>query len=302
MKSIRSYIFVITIVMILLLLTACIQIIPPSDDNTSEKPANPIEDDIAVNNETPTQKPVPAKETPDAPQPSVLELFLNEQIMVDLNGDGSMTEIAINDVDGKLVLSSAQGGFDNDILIADIPAGHLTNAYYVKSADGYPFVVVSYDYISDDFETSVFSFKGFEPNRDLTLPLYVTRVDEFGFDAYGYVQAVGTWAASASVYFILDTIEWRGTYILDQDSVTYTQAKTVMNLPVQIWSSGDYVSKVLAPGTVISFVETDGESYISFVLDDGTEGYISFEWNSDWIELIDGIRAYEYFEELPLFG
>ncbi|MBT3319610.1 MAG: hypothetical protein HN948_07385 [Clostridia bacterium] len=308
MKRIRSLIiFVICIILIPLLFTACIQIMPQPTSDTTEETAESVEEDKPTEDEPePTDKPdstdPPQESKSPSSQPGATELFLGEPIMVDLYGDGTATQIKIIDEDGALVLMSAQGSVENALQIANIPAGYLTNAYYVKSFDGYPFVIVSYDYISDDYETKVFTFTGFEPYEEFKLPLYVTQINEFGFDAYGYIQAVGTWAAGTSVYFVQDMIEWRGTYVLDKDGDAYTKAITAMNLPVLLIQNDEDVYTNLAPGTALSFIETDGESYVWFVLDDGTDGEFYFEWDSDWIEMIDGVNAYEYFEELPLFG
>jgi len=302
MKRIRSLIcFVITIILFMLLFTACFQIMPPVDNASDEsvetaEEGNPADKTEKTDNE-PTLTP-----TAETPQPGVVELFLGESISVDLYGDGTVTALTIVDSDGALTLRSTQGSNEHSIPIADIPAGYLSNAYYVRSFDGYPFVIVSYDYISDDFETKVFTFTGIEPHEEFKLPLYVTLVDELGFDTYGFLQAVGTWAVSTSAYFVNDTIEWRGMYVLDKGGDAYTKARTVMNLPVQLIQDDNYVDTFLAPGTELGFIYTDGESYVWFVLDDGTEGVLYFEWDSDWIELIDGVNAYEYFEELPLFG
>lgn len=314
MKHIRSCIFVFSIISILLLFNACILITPQTDDD----PNDIIEDDqdtVKNDNESaddhatsPTEKPQktysPAEsaKTPVASNPEVIELFLNEPVSVDLYGDGTAVKLEIADSGDSLVFHAIAGGSERTLSIADIPAGYITNAYYVKSYDSYPYAVVSYDYCSDDYETCVISFSGFEPVESLRLPLYVAEIDVDYFTAYGYIQSAGTWAVATSVYFVRDTIEWRGTYVLDQSAPSYTEMEVARELPVYLWEDGEYKEYSLSPEAPLSFTATDGESYMEFTLWDGTEGYFNFEWDSDWLEIIDGISVYEYFVDLPSYG
>lgn len=209
MKYIRSYIFfVIAIMLVLLLFTACIQITPQPADDTTDDSFSPSQEttqegrtsqDKETTNITETEiepiatdspqvsLPPSPQQTTYTPEAGVVELFLGEPVLVDLDGAGVMTEIEIIDADGALVLLSTQGGFEHHLYIANIPAGYLTNAYFVKSFDGYPFVVVSYDYCSDDYETSVLTFSGFEPSGNFKLPIAVHKINENKFSTYGYI-------------------------------------------------------------------------------------------------------------------
>ncbi len=309
MKHTRSCIFVVSIILLLILFPACnIVVQNNSEEQTKDTSQNePVEqtqpEEQTKPEESPADSTAPtAAPNNDMPQPEVIELGLDEIISVDLYGTGDETMLELAFSNGLLVLHVSGDGYAHELLLAEMPDGYLTSAYYVHSFDGYPFVVASYDYISDDFETSAVRFSGTEPVCDFRLPLYVENIDELEFSAYGYLQAAGTWAAGTTVYFVDDDIEWRGTYVLDQQSPTYTELEVAKELPVKLLNNGEYEDSALLPGAPLSFTVTDGDTYMEFVLWDGTEGVFYFEWSGDWIETIDGVPVYEYFVNLPQFG
>lgn len=231
----------------------------------------------------------------------VVEMFLDIPIFAEINED-SIVEIYLTNINETLSLCMANSDFTHCIDLADLPAGYLINAYYINTFDGYSFVVVSFDYCSDDFETKVVSLSDFEPEEIFSLPLYAKQVDEFGFEAYGYLQAAGTWAVGTHAYFINNDVEWRGTYVLDKEGPSFTKLQTASELPVQMLIDDRYAESSVPAGTVLSFSETDGTSYMTFVLDDGSEGKLNFERNDNGFEMIDGKPVDEYFFDLPQFG
>ncbi|OQB25279.1 MAG: hypothetical protein BWY11_00610 [Firmicutes bacterium ADurb.Bin182] len=308
MKSKSSIIiFIILILSVLMLLTSCIRFIPsdgannePEEQGGRNTPVIPETDETEKpeNKEPPLVS--PALKTHEALEPGIYELTPAEPVIADINGKAS--EIEIINSDGSLFLLYSGSGPEQRVLIADIYAGYLLDAYFVLSSDSCPYLVVSYDYCSDDYETKVFSFSGSEPLEILSLPLYVSWIEDFGFEANGYIDAVGTWDVITTVYFVHDTIEWRGTYVLDTESESYTEVIVARDLPVYLNNDGTYEESTLLPGAPVYFTSTDGETYMEFVLWDDTEGYFNFERNGDWEPMIGGAPAFDYFDELPMFG
>jgi len=301
----RSYVFVVAAMLVLLLWSGC-EIITQSTDTSDDGSAVQSEDITAeADTEGNSQEAyLESSENQEihSENSEVVVMFLDTPILVRLSNDNKTTEIKITNTDDLLTFYSQDDESKYSIYLIDVSIGYFVNSYYVKSFDGYPFFVVSYDYCSDDYETKVMNFSNSEPKEIFSLPLYVVQIDENGFEAYGYLQSAGTWAVNTHAYFVNDGIEWRGTYVLDQKADSYTKVQTVMELPVQMLTNGIYTDSALPPGTTLSFTETDGKSYMSFLLNDGAEGKISFTWDDDWIEVIDGIPIYEYFNNLPQFG
>ena len=314
MKYTRSCIFVVTIILLLVLFTACDIFFPGYNDyvviDEEDEPEDEAEDDPEDDPEDEAVPPEIPQFTPETPetsapvnaQPGVTELIIDKPVMVDLYSTGEQTILELTFDNSLLAIHAIGDGYDNEMLIADMPDGYVLSAYYVKSYDGYPFVTVSYDYISDDFETSVIEFSGYEPECNFRLPLYVTEIEDDYFTAYGYVNAVGTWAVSTSVYFVMDSLDWRGVYELDQQAPAYMDVDVAMNLPVKLKQNGEYKDSTLLPGAPVSFIATDAETYMEFELWDGTEGIFYFEWDDDWFETINGVSVFDYFHDLPQFG
>ncbi len=305
----RAYLFLIAAGLILVMLGGCGMFDRTTASQGSGSLAEPDAAVVQTDPEKdPADRPEESASAEQAGQPAIqadpetVEVFMDSPVFADLNGDGETTEITLADDDDNLSLHTAQGDSQYEISFVDLSIGYFMNAYYVKSYDGYPFFVVSYDYCSDDFETKAMNFSGAEPKEIFKTPLYVDWIDEFGFEAYGYLQSAGTWAVRTHAYFVQNGIEWRGTYVLDRSAPSYTKVRTAMELPVQILVSDAYIESSLPPGTVLGFMATDGESYMDFELEDGTKGRLNFVWNENWIEEIDDIPIYEYFVDLPQFG
>lgn len=283
----RSVLFLTAAIMMGMVLSGC---------RVSDQPAVLQGENTSIKAET------AAAEAKTQEEARVVELLINNPFFADLNRDGETKKIQLSDADEQIKLLIGKGDSRTEFFLVDTSIGYLVNAYYVQSYDGYPFFVASYDDCSDDYVAKVLVFSGEEIEEIFKTPLYVEWIDEFGFEAYGYLQSAGTWAVRTHAYFVQDGIEWRGVYELDQRAPTYQKVRTAKELPVQIQVNDAYMQTSLPPETVLSFTKTDGESYMDFVLEDGTQGKLEFSWSEDWIELIDNIPVYEYFEDIPQFG
>lgn len=251
---------------------------------------------VTLPDDSPVETAVSNTSVTEVTEPGAFELVSGEPINIRIND--TVIRIEVTDSSGSLSLSAVGGGTETHILIAESPAGYLENAYYVLSFDRYSFVVVNYDYGSDDYVTKVFLFSGAEPREIFSLPLPISWIDEFAFEAKGSIRAVGSWNVITTAYFVQDKIEWKG-YALDTESENYKELTIAKDLRVTL--SDTNTASILLPGAPLSFTSTDGQSYMEFVLWDDTKGYFNFEWSSDGQALINGVSAYDYFEELPDF-
>ena len=283
----RAVLFLTAVIMIAAALSGC---------RVSEQPAGLRDESAPIKADTETA------ETKTQEEARVVELLVNSPFFADLNRDGESREVLLSDAGEQMKLLVGTGDSSAEFFLVDTSIGYLVNAYYVQSFDGYPFFVASYDDCSDDYVAKVLVFSDGEIKEIFKTPLYVDWIDEFGFEAYGFLQSVGTWAVRTHAYFVQDGIEWRGVYELDQNAPTYQKVHTAMELPVQLIVNDTYIQTSLPTGTILGFTKTDGESYMDFVLEDGTQGKLGFSWSEDWIEVIDNIPIYEYFEDLPQFG
>lgn len=298
-------IFLLVLIVLLTVCAGCVinaDTVPSETASTGNSPApSPAKPSPVPAPNDPSGEPTaPVNHVVDADEieAGAYELYLNKPVTSFINDITIKVEISNSDGSLFLLSSGNVSSYDYRIPIAEIPAGSLISAYYVLSSDGYPFVVVSYDYCSDDYETKVFSFTGSEPHEIFSLPLPVYQIDEDRFNVKGYLNAVGTWDVATSAYFVRGDVEWRGTYVLDKESESDTEVTIARDLPVTLFLDTN-VASVLGPGAPISFTFTDGESYMEFELWDGTRGCFNFEWSSDGNEMINGVSAYNYFEELP---
>ncbi|HWQ59288.1 MAG TPA: hypothetical protein VN540_09745 [Clostridia bacterium] len=72
---------------------------------------------------------------------------------------------------------------------------------------------------------------------------------------------------------------------------------------VPVTLDGQTSPTTLPVGTRLIPIDTDGETYVHFITEDGTKGTIYVTFNSDsWGYSIDGIDEYDLFENLPYAG
>jgi hypothetical protein len=72
---------------------------------------------------------------------------------------------------------------------------------------------------------------------------------------------------------------------------------------VPVTLDGQTSPTTLPVGTRLIPINTDGETYVHFITEDGTKGTIYVTFNSDsWGYSIDGIDEYDLFENLPYAG
>ncbi len=177
----------------------------------------------------------------------------------------------------------------------------LESAYLLKK-DGRSFVLMSLDYMSDDYVTFSYEVTGGQiVKRCKESGAYISG-EQWSGSHIGMVlslNVLGTYGAK--ITYIIDEMGQlmpeKEFYVIDSSA----SIKVKKQLPVMI--NGESVT--LEPGTEIRITGTNNRDEVLFKeVTGGREGVIHYTMDEEnpWIHLIDGISEYEYFEELPYAG
>lgn len=115
------------------------------------------------------------------------------------------------------------------------------------------------------------------------------------------VDVLGTYGATRDytlgTYFALEPA---GLFTITEDEDRFIV--TSKNLPVQIYENGQYGNKTLSAGTELCVASTDGSSVVYFKTRDNRTGRLAITVTEEWMILISGTPAEEWFVELPYAG
>ncbi len=205
---------------------------------------------------------------------------------------------------------------------ADMPPfGEVLCLMDVVPGDPYVEIILSGDMMSSDYITHILRYDG----KTITPATMVSAYDgevytgifghfygmseegniliDDGVDALGSFWALRDFAHQGDMRFgYAENSTWTrlGDYggLWDME---YGPALTV-KLPLPIYMSGT-APEVLAPGTKIIVTETDRESFVNVVLQNGGWGRIDLEWKKgEYRAYIAGLPEDDYFEYLPYAG
>lgn len=179
---------------------------------------------------------------------------------------------------------------------------NLEGAYVVKNAGGRSFLVVSNDYMSDDYLTSVYEVTGGELRKcdelnNARLNGMQMGTDEVSVDVV--INMLGTY--SAGMVYSLNSegmLEQKNNVF---DINTSNSMLVMKELPVVL----DGEETKLSVGTEIVVIGTDNIDTVYFELvESGETGEISVEAgdNEYGTLYIDGVSEYEYFDMIPYAG
>ncbi len=312
---------------LMLSLAACANTQPAAVENTpqaaSEQPASPAVSDTPA----PVAEP-PA--TPDAPNATKYLTFNEETpLECDLDGDGATETIIVTVIPEadyllekrQVTVTPASG--EPASLAVDIVYG-LTGFACDVDNDGVMELLVSGDMESCDYATWLMRYANGElmlaesPYDDEEsgdwLPLscsgVVMDIDNGVITVEATVDILGTWGAKipyrlSETAFALERVPgsvWtRDTSMLDPEYWGYCTLITTRELPVTF--DGESAPSTLEKGVKLATTQTDLETYVGFVTEDGREGRIAVVRDTEnWGWLIDGINESEFFEVVPYAG
>lgn len=180
--------------------------------------------------------------------------------------------------------------------------GQLVEAYAVKRADGRSFLIITCDYMSDDYITFVCEVTGGN----------IRKCSELGSAYLAEEIKTGNLLKMTVVLDVLGTYRARMDYFLDKDG-QLVQAQPVFTidreypmtvikeLPVTV--NGE--AGTVAVGTEIMITGTNNIDEVYYQVVDGEEnGTIHYTQDEadPWIHFIEGVSEYEYIEGLPYAG
>lgn len=272
--------------------------------NVSPAPSPTISPGISATPEA-TVEPQP----PPEPTPMIEMLRLDAPFRLDVNADGAadtfyITEIEEND-DGRAYIN-LNVDFNDGALELTLTEGYPVAAY-VYAMNDRAAIILSVDYMSDDYETLLYVFH--EDNtieRAGEIPGYVDNAEPNVLDVVRFIDALGTWRVRSqyeiSENFMFAPLEIPAAYAIEEEDRALVVAR---ELPcyIQAGNSGAFELTAVEAGTVLhphSIVPD--ESKFIFTLDNDAMGYIIFVRNENGESLISGLHDYEWFEEVHYYG
>lgn len=279
----------------------------------------------------PTPAPPVKTATPRTAAPVAAPVdFLEAQTLdMDLNGDGKLEHVSFEEqyddedyvVYMTLRVTSDDGGeasADMDIM------GYLSAAFACDiDGDGLVELFVSGDICSSDYDTWVFRYDGgalaaadgaytpdYEP--DYILPAVFGTVDKIEGGVVtisNTVDMLGSWWCQTQYQLKAGSfgLERVPGSLWTYDSSYYTDeywdwaAITAAEFPVTL--DGEGVPTTLPIGTKLVPIDTDGETYIHFVTQEGVRGTVYVDrYPDEWGFMIDGVDEFDLFLELPYAG
>ncbi len=261
---------------LLMTLCMCVGCADKSGDPTVSDPSNvPAEA---------TDSPSPSVETP-APTDEFtsVEIVPDTTLEADIDGDGLADAIfldyaAYDEYSASYTLSITLGKSPEstytDDTFSDAYSLIFASVIDCDSTDSRREIVLNYNYSSDD--TALFAYR---VNAD------GVTIDRFAEEAYvhGYQDGILTYSIDST---ILGSCGLKADYTIDadgfkmlSDAYTWVYAPTLIviaELPVTIVDDADnsqYASTAI-PGSTVTPIETDGQSYIYVSLSTGENAYI----------------------------
>ena len=246
---------------------------------------------------TATEEPTPTVAPTLAPLPKNLIELARFAVDIDEDGAKETVVVATTDEDYGLVYVGvlSPDGFER-ALAADESEGWFADAYLGAAPNGAPCLLTTVDIGSDDYITSVFAFSGGKPVLKDELGVYVAQVDGSSVMVRDDLFVIGSWMYTCE-YKITPDFTLRRVSEMIIDTGDREPMHTVQPLPVEMLVGGVYVADTLPIGTLLTPVATDGMTYMSFTLQDGSEGRILFMFG-DYRAYIDGVPADDYFDNL----
>ena len=179
----------------------------------------------------------------------------------------------------------------------------LCRSYLFRRADGRTFLVYTFDWASDDFETVVCEVtEGTVNDTDrIWAAISKNSVGLYRLELDFSIQVLGSYHSNMEYRLTedgkLESTEERYEIIRQEESPGLLVIK---DLPVEAEGG----QTVVPAGGRIRVVATDNEGVAWFETMDGSmTGTIRYERREDDYQLyIDGVSEYEYFEELPYAG
>ncbi len=230
--------------------------------------------------------------------PINIEMSVEDTLIADLDGDSTDEIVSIGYLEAdfwydKIILTVID---DQTLRQVQVDFGYIKSIFLAQTVSGRNVLFISYDAGSADYVTSLYTFIGADPILQDTVPGYVTTIDNQNVVINDLISVFGVWDTYRT-YTLLDDVSVKptsdSTIILSDYSKPLVAA---VDLPAQLLINGKYTGKTLSIGTKMWPKATDSQTYMTFSLDDGTEGILYFSSDADSAISINGIPENKCFE------
>ena len=260
---------------------------------------------------------------------SAVDFTEAQTLEMDLDGDGALERVSFEPVmsadgytDAMVLQVASDSGREAS---ATLPIMGPSSAFAIDiDADGFTELFISGDVASDDYETWLLRYDdgaliAAEPaseidyEADYLLPAVygsVTNIENGVVTVSDVVNLLGSWGCTtqyrmAAAGFALERVPGSVWTHADADSLGSDAfewaAVTGAEFPVKL--DGASGEATLPVGTHLVPLDTDGETYLHFITEDGTQGTVEVERNADgWSFSIGGVSEYDLFSQLPYAG
>ncbi len=248
-------------------------------------------------------------------------------LTIDLDGDGQKETITVQltkgqeyELDKHTITITSQSGqtASAEISIADFFTGYACDL----NSDGKIELIVSGNDETD--YSATWALRYVDGELIFAAPCYETEDGSIAPSAAGRVidivngeaiientvDVLGTWGGITQYQITNDPFSltrvpgsvWtRDPAELDAEFWSYCTMETIKELPVTF--DGESSPSTLEAGVKIAITESDYESFVAFLTEDGRTGRIAVKSDvENWGWLIDGIHESEYFENIPYAG
>ncbi len=273
----------------------------PSATPSPEVSATPAASPSVTPDPSPTASPS-ASASPSLAQMAALPMGIKQEARFteDLNGDGIKEAIVVGSVTNSqtIFLYVLYAGDYNKLIVYD---GRYANAFRARTSKGKFCLLVSVDEGSEDYTTFSYSFNGLKPVLQDQAHGGLVNVSGTQVTLGGHMDVIGTWDYTCQ-------FQLENTFKLNKSS-DYTildnwmePLHTIRELPVEMLSGGAYTPGTLPTDTTLQPTNTDGKTYLSFSLNDGSTGRILFTRGDTYEAIIGGLPESDYFDNIAYSG
>ncbi len=210
-------------------------------------------------------------------EPIMIETIENEWYMLDINVIAGST-------------SSNVGSFS-----------FMKDAYLIKRIDGRSFLIITGDYMSDDFATFVYEISDGTLRKCAELTFMHPSggaITPTAIEMLVHLDVLGSYSS-----YTMYTIAPNGELIHSEDTFPIqSQYPLTTKLALPVILNGE--ETILDAGTQISIIGTNNVDEVYFnIVGTQQDGIIRYTRNADsWYLEINGVSEYDYFEMLPYAG
>lgn len=234
------------------------------------------------------------------------ELYENKPVYADTNGDGEAEEITL------AVYYSEDGGCDAELKVNDSSqefyyGSGLKSGYFIRTKEKRCFVMVDGDEASDDYVIQLIEVTDGTARQCDQVGGAISAMSNEVVLVNGTIDVLGTYQTTRHYTYTSGSftpVEERYTFINNSvEDLDSRAPKLKKPVKVKLGASegSELVEEELPAGTVIYPYNSDGETVLGFMLEDGRYGEIIFERTEEGL-MMDGVSEWDLFDNLPYAG